>query len=57
MQDILENKGLKGIKKNDLDNDALDKDDELNSIEVDVKQEFGLLVKCGDLEYETQNCF
>ena len=37
MQDIIENKILKGIKKNDLDNDAIDKDDEIDSIEIDVQ--------------------
>ena len=54
MQDIIENKILKGIKKNDLDNDAIDKDDEIDSIEVDVQQEFGLTVNFVNLAYETR---
>ena len=43
--------------KNDLENDAIDKDDEIDSIEVDVQQEFGLTVNIVNLAYETQQCF
>ena len=57
MQDIIENKILKGMKKNDFENDAIDKDDEIDSIEVDVQQEFGLTVNIVNLAYETQQCF
>lgn len=45
------------MKKNDFENDAIDKDDEIDSIEVDVQQEFGLTVNCVNLAYETQHCF
>ena len=58
MQDIIENKiCTEGHEKNYLENDAVDKDDEINSIEVDVQQEFGLTVNIVNLAYETQQCF
>ena len=57
MQDIIENKILKRKKINDLENDAIEKDDEIDSIEVDVQQEFGLTVNCVNLAYETQHFF
>ena len=56
IQDIIGNDVLKGVK-NDLENDAIDKDDKIDSIEVDVQQEFGLSVNCENLAYETQYCF
>ena len=48
---------VSGHEKNDLEIDAIDKDDVIDSIEVDVLQEFGLTVNCVNLAYETQHCF